>query len=240
VAGATGSGKSVLIRNILLYIALCRTPEQTHIYLIDAKRGVDYAPLKYLPHVERGSGKIIDKTEESLNIFEELVEEMERRYDLFVEENVDNCHSYRKKTGKVLPTLWVLHDEFADWMKIEEYCDGVTTNVDRLSVKARAAGIFLVFAAQRPDNTVMPMQLRSQLGNRLVLKVADPGTSEIATGEKQRRAEKLLPKGHMLAKTNDEFIYTQVPFIGSDEVPLLVQLIRLHYGEPLAKELPML
>jgi S-DNA-T family DNA segregation ATPase FtsK/SpoIIIE len=238
VAGATGSGKSILIKNILLHIALSKTPEQTHIYLIDAKRGVDYISLKFLPHVELGSGKIIDKIKESLETFEGLVEEMEKRYDLFLEENVDNIQAYRKKTGKALPTIWVVHDEFADWMKLKEYCDGVTDYVDRLSIKARGAGIFLIFAAQRPDNTVMPMQLRSQLGNRLVLKVADPGTAEIATGEKQSRAEKLLPKGHMLAKTDEEFVYIQVPFIESEEVATLVQLIRLYHAYPPSNALP--
>jgi DNA segregation ATPase FtsK/SpoIIIE, S-DNA-T family len=80
-------------------------------------------------------------------------------------------------------------------------------------VKARAAGISLVFAAQRPDANVMPMQLRSNLGNRLVLRVDGEGTSEIALGEKG--AERLLGKGHMAAKLEGEpdIVLAQVPFV---------------------------
>ncbi len=85
--------------------------------------------------------------------------------------------------------------------------------VSRLGVKARAAGISLVFAAQRPDANVMPMQLRANLGNRLVLRVDGEGTSEIALGEKG--AERLLGKGHLAAKLEGEpeIVFAQVPFV---------------------------
>ncbi|MFX7620727.1 DNA translocase FtsK, partial [Acinetobacter baumannii] len=90
---------------------------------------------------------------------------------------------------------------------------GVSDIVARLGVKARAAGIFLVFAAQRPDAGVMPMQLRANLGNRLILRVDSEGTSEIALGEKG--AERLLGKGHLAAKLEGEdgIIMAQVPFV---------------------------
>ena len=128
---------------------------------------------------------------------------MNRRYELFKQAKVPNIHAYRRATGKPLPTLWIIHDEFADWMQTEDYKDSVPNIVGRLSVKARAAGIFLLFAAQRPDKDVMPMQLRSQLGNRLILKVDNAGTAEIAMGNKNSGAERLLGRGHMLAKTGD-------------------------------------
>src|SRR5436190_19437532 len=83
-------------------------------------------------------------------------------------------------------------------MLIPEYKQEISNIVSRLGVKARAAGIYLVFAAQRPDANVMPMQLRANLGNRLILKVDSEGTSEIALGESG--AEALLGNGHMLAK----------------------------------------
>ncbi len=86
----------------------------------------------------------------------------------------------------------------------------------RLGVKARAAGISLVFAAQRPDANVMPMQLRANLGNRLVLRVDGEGTSEIALGEKG--AERLLGKGHLAAKLEGEpeIVFAQVPFVDAE------------------------
>ena len=101
-------------------------------------------------------------------------------------------------------------------MMTEHYATSVSDVVGRLGVKARAAGISLVFAAQRPDANVMPMQLRANLGNRLVLRVDGEGTSEIALGEKG--AERLLGKGHLAAKLEgeSEIVFGQVPFVDSD------------------------
>ena len=97
--------------------------------------------------------------------------------------------------------------------------------VGRLGVKARAAGIFLIFAAQRPDANVMPMQLRANLGNRLVLRVDGEGTSEIALGEKG--AERLLGKGHLCAKLEGEpsLVFAQVPFVDAKTIELMIQEI---------------
>jgi S-DNA-T family DNA segregation ATPase FtsK/SpoIIIE len=233
IAGITGSGKSVLMQNLILSIAATRSPEEAHIYLIDPKYGVDYRPLDELPHVEVGSGGIIDDPSTAVQVLGGLVEEMNGRYELFKQAKVANIHAYRRATGKPLPTLWIIHDEFADWMQTEDYKDSVPNIVGRLSVKARAAGIFLLFAAQRPDKDVMPMQLRSQLGNRLILKVDNAGTAEIAMGNKNSGAERLLGRGHMLAKTGDtpEPVFAQVPFIDMEHtIPQIVRLIRIQYG----------
>lgn len=235
VAGITGSGKSVLMQNLILSIAATRSPAEAHIYLIDPKFGVDYRPLDELPHVEVGSGGIIDDPHAAVHVLEGLVDEMNRRYELFKAAKVPNVHAYRRSTGSQLPILWIVHDEFADWMQTDEYRDAVPSIVGRLSVKARAAGIFLLFAAQRPDKDVMPMQLRSQLGNRLILKVDNAATAEIAMGTKNSGAERLLGRGHMLAKTGDtpEAVFAQVPYIDIERtVPQLVRLIREEHGWP--------
>lgn len=234
IAGITGSGKSVLMQNIILSIAITRSPEEAHIYLIDPKYGVDYRPLDELPHVQHGSGGIIDNPSAAIKVLGGLVDEMNNRYELFKQARVANIHAYRRATGKPLPTLWIIHDEFADWMQTEEYKNSVPNIVGRLSVKARAAGIFLLFAAQRPDKDVMPMQLRSQLGNRLILKVDNAGTAEIAMGTKNSGAERLLGRGHMLAQTGDtpEPVFAQVPFIDIEEtIPQIVRLLRVQYGK---------
>lgn len=233
VAGATGSGKSVLVQNMLLHVALTRRPDQSHIYLIDGKSGVDYLPLRHLPHVKAGSGSIIDTKKGSIDVLAGLVDEMERRYQLFKEAEAKDINHYRSTTGNYLPTLWVIHDEFAEWMEDDKYATAVEISVNRLSIKSRAAGIFMIFCAQRPDNTVMPMQLRSQLANRLVLKVSDPGTAEIATGEKNSRAEQLLKHGHMLAKVDSNKVYLQVPYIDTDEeMKPLVCLLNERFPTP--------
>jgi S-DNA-T family DNA segregation ATPase FtsK/SpoIIIE len=214
IAGSTGSGKSVLVQNILLAIAATNTPAQARIVMIDPKQGVDYFAFEGLPHLDGGN---IDSQEVATQRLAELIQEMNRRYVLFREARSSNLAAYNAKMpeGQRLPVLWLVHDEFAEWMLTDDYRDAVSTMVQRLGVKARAAGIYLIFAAQRPDATVMPMQLRANLGNRLILRVDSEGTSEIALGE--RGAERLLGRGHLLAKLEGErdLIFAQVPLVGS-------------------------
>lgn len=223
IAGSTGSGKSVLIQNILLAIAATNTPEQARIVLIDPKQGVDYFAFEGLAHLDGG---IIDEQELASQRLAELVVEMDRRYVRFKERRVANITEYNAKApeGERLPVIWLVHDEFAEWMLIDEYKEAVSTVVQRLGIKARAAGIYLVFAAQRPDANVMPMQLRANLGNRLILRVDSEGTSEIALGE--RGAERLLGRGHMLAKLEGErgLCFSQVPFVDSQFIETVVGL----------------
>lgn len=230
VSGATGSGKSVLLQSILLYIGLTRSPENAHVYLVDGKSGVDYFGLKELPHLKAGSGSIVTDKDKSAALLAELVQEMESRYKLFEKTGSKDIRAYRKKTAEHLPTIFYLQDEFAEWMLDKEYAESITQSVSSLGIKSRAAGIFMTFGLQRPDNTVMPMQLRSQLGNRLTLKVADKGTAEIATGEKNSGAERLLGKGHMLAKLEGKFIAIQVPFADPDlDLEPLVKSLAKQY-----------
>src|SRR4029450_2288551 len=112
---------------------------------------------------------------------------------------------------------------FAVWMLVEDYKETVSSTVQRLGVMARAAGIFLIFAAPRPEDRVMPLQLRDNLGNRLVLRVESPGTSHIALGEEG--AERLLGKGHLAARLQgeDNIILAQVPMLPPEEIPIVVQ-----------------
>ncbi len=225
IAGSTGSGKSVLMQNIVLGIACTNSPEQAEIVLIDPKLGVDYFSFDGLPHL---SGGIIEDQETAIQKLNHLIIEMDRRYAVLKQ---NRCSSILDLNRKPNPTerfacLWVIHDEFAEWMMTDDYRDTVSNVVSRLGVKARAAGIFLVFAAQRPDSNVMPLQLRSNLGNRLTLRVDSEGTSEIALGE--RGAERLLGRGHMIAKLEGDanLIYSQVPLISVGEIEQLVAVIR--------------
>jgi S-DNA-T family DNA segregation ATPase FtsK/SpoIIIE len=230
VSGATGSGKSVLLQSMLLYIGLTRSPDNTHVHLVDGKSGVDYFGLRELPHLKAGSGTIVTDKDRSAALLEELVEEMESRYKLFEQTGSKDIRAYRKKTGQNMPTIFYLQDEFAEWMLDKDYAESITQSVCSLGIKSRAAGIFMTFGLQRPDNTVMPMQLRSQLGNRLTLKVSDKGTAEIATGDKNSGAERLLGKGHMLAKLEGKFVPIQVPFTDPDlDLEPLVKSLAKQY-----------
>lgn len=225
IAGATGSGKSVLLQNLILDICATNSPLLAKIFLIDPKFGVDYQHLENLPHLTEG---IIIDQQRAISVLEYLAEEMDRRYLLFREQRVNNLRDFNAKVSadEKLPLLFLIHDEFAEWMLIDTYKNSVSSIVQRLGVKARAAGIHLIFAAQRPDANVLPVQLRDNLGNRLILRVESVGTSEISLGEKG--AEKLLGKGHLAARLQGEpgLIFGQVPFISNDEIAEVAEIIR--------------
>lgn len=226
VAGATGSGKSVLIQALLLDIAATNPKDLAQIILIDPKMGVDYAPLAELPHMR---GEIVTTKEKATEVLEALVQEMEDRYRAFARARARDLPTYNAKVSadERLPMLFLIHDEFADWMLDDGYKSAVGAAVQRLGVKARAAGIHLIFAAQRPDKDVMPMQLRENLGNRLILKVSSEATSKIALD--RPGAELLLGRGHLAAKLNGEqgLVYAQAPFLSDDEITAAVTAISL-------------
>jgi S-DNA-T family DNA segregation ATPase FtsK/SpoIIIE len=224
IAGTTGSGKSVLIQNLLLDIAATNSTRAAKIVLIDPKQGADYLDLQDLPHLEGG---IIVSQEAAQTALEAAVTEMDRRYAMFRQARVANISRFNAQAApdERLPVLWLVHDEFAVWMLTEEYKEMVSSTVQRLGVMARAAGIFLIFAAQRPEDRVMPLQLRDNLGNRLVLRVESAGTSVISLGEEG--AERLLGKGHLAAKLQGEerTILAQVPILTPEQMLEVVQSI---------------
>jgi len=229
IAGATGSGKSVLIQALILDIAATNSSALVHIHLIDPKMGVDYSAIEHLPHVK--GGIVIDQAA-AIEMMEGLVVEMDRRYELFRQNGARDIRSFNIKAAPEarLPMKFLIHDEFAEWMLTEDYKGAVTSIVSRLGVKARAAGIHLVFAAQRPDAGVMPVQLRDNLGNRLILKVASVGTSEIALGTKG--AENLLGLGHLAARLSGEpsTVFAQAPFLSDEDIEDVVSAINSQDG----------
>ena len=225
VAGATGSGKSVLIQALLLDIAATNSKHLAQIILIDPKMGVDYAPLADLPNMR---DEIVTTKEKAGEVLEALVQEMEDRYRAFAKARARDLPTYNAKVSaeQRLPMVFLIHDEFADWMLDDAYKSAVGAAVQRLGVKARAAGIHLVFAAQRPDKDVMPMQLRENLGNRLILKVSSEATSKIALD--RPGAELLLGRGHLAAKLNGEqgLVFAQAPFLSDQDIEAAVAAIR--------------
>jgi len=229
IAGATGSGKSVLIQALILDIAATNPSALVHVHLIDPKMGVDCSAIEHLPHVK--GGIVIDQTA-AIEMMEGLVIEMDRRYELFRESGARDIRSFNIKVAPEarLPMKFLVHDEFAEWMLTEYYKGAVTSIVSRLGVKARAAVIHLVFAAQRPDAGVMPVQLRDNLGNRLILKVASIGTSEIALGTKG--AENLLGLGHLAARLSGEpsTVFAQAPFLSDEDIEDVVSAIAAQDG----------
>jgi DNA segregation ATPase FtsK/SpoIIIE, S-DNA-T family len=117
IAGARGSGKSILLQNLILDICATNSKDMAEVYLIDPKFGVDYQSLEDLPHLTEG---IIIDQDKAATILESLVTEMERRYLTFRENKVPNIKEYNKKAteGNKMPLIFLIHDEFADWMLV--------------------------------------------------------------------------------------------------------------------------
>lgn len=231
IAGETGSGKGVLVQSLLLDICATNSPKRARIRMIDPKAGIDFPWLRNMPHLD---GELITEQSQAIHALEELVAEMERRNRLLAETGVTKLDNYNSKVpaSEQLPRIWLFHDELADWMMMNEYRDAVDLNASRLGVKARAAGINLVLITQRPDKDALPMQLRANLTNRLVLKVADKKNSILVLDEPG--AERLLGKGHLAARLSGEgkVILAQVPFASEDEIVELANIIRRSWQNP--------
>ena len=224
IAGETGSGKGVLVQCLLLDICATNAPSSARIQMIDPKAGIDFPWLRRMPHLD---GDLITDQESAIRALESLVAEMERRNRLLAEAGATKLSAYNQRVepAERLPRIWLFHDELADWMMVKDYRDAIELNASRLGVKARAAGINLVLVTQRPDKDALPMQLRANLTNRLVLKVADKRNSILVLDE--AGAERLLGRGHLAAKLSGEgkVIFAQVPFAGEEEIDELASLI---------------
>ena len=229
ISGTTGSGKGILVTNVLLDLCALNAPEDLELYLIDPKRGVDYAWARRLPHLRGG---IIDNQEDAKALLARLVTDMDERYEEISREGVRNIDQYNRRVGpgRRMPRIVIFFDEVANWMQDDDFKDVVDGLINKIATKSRAAGFHLFMIYQRADTPVMTMQLRTKLGNKLILRLGDEGSSKIALNEKG--AERLLGKGHLIAKLDtDEKTYLQVPYIGDDEVEALAEAVIATWSE---------
>lgn len=227
VSGNTGSGKGILVTNLMLDLCALNAPAMIDLYLIDPKRGVDYAWARRLPHLRRG---IISSQEEAVDLLNELVAEVEERYDLISERGFRNIDQYNRRVPEAerMPRVVVFFDEVANWMQDDDFKKEVDGLLNKIATISRAAGLHLFMIYQRADVQVMTMQLRTNLGNRLILRLPDEGSSKIALGDKG--ADRLLGRGHLIARLDgDEKVYAQVPFIDEEEVEELVDAIAARW-----------
>ncbi|MBK8420764.1 DNA translocase FtsK [Candidatus Villigracilis saccharophilus] len=195
IAGATGSGKSVCITSIAACLAMNNTPEDLRMVMIDSKM-VELIRFNGLPHLY---GKVETNIERILGVLRWVVVEMEHRYRLLESAHARDLEAYnrkvtRKADGKALPRIVVLIDELADLMMSAP--DVTEHNLVRLAQMARATGIHLVVATQRPSTDVVTGLIKANFPARLAFAVASGIDSRVIldyTG-----AESLLGRGDML------------------------------------------
>lgn len=217
IAGSTGSGKSICVNAIICSLILRTNPYEVKLLLIDPKR-VELAVYKDLPHL---IAPVISGSKEANNALKKIISEMERRYTIFSQQAVRNIESYNNKVTleEKLPYIVVIIDELADLMvttgkEVEE-------SIMRITQMARAAGIHLIIATQRPSTDILTGVIKTNIPSRIAFAVASSIDSRtILDGS---GAEKLIGKGDMLYAPAGQNIATrsQGVFISDEEIQIL-------------------
>jgi S-DNA-T family DNA segregation ATPase FtsK/SpoIIIE len=221
VAGATGSGKSVCINSLITSILMRATPEQVKFLLIDPKK-VELSMYNAIPHL---LAPVVTDPAKANIALKKVVAEMENRYDLFEESKTKNISSYNKylesKGQKKIPYIVVIIDELADLMLVA--AKEVEDSIRRITQMARAAGIHLIVATQRPSTDVITGVVKSNIPSRISFAVASQIDSRTILD--MGGAEKLLGKGDMLFLPQGENlpIRIQGTFISDSDIKKLAQ-----------------
>jgi DNA segregation ATPase FtsK/SpoIIIE, S-DNA-T family len=196
IAGATGSGKSVMINTLLSSLLYRNSPSDLKLILVDPKQ-VELTPYNDIPHLLT---PVIVEPEKCISALKWAVNEMERRYSLLAEEKVRNITGYNDmKKDERMPYIVIVIDELADLMMMA--ARDVEALIVRLAQKARAVGIHLVLATQRPSVDVITGLIKANVPARIAFTVASQIDSRTILD--QGGAEKLLGKGDMLLLTPD-------------------------------------
>ncbi|HLS66701.1 MAG TPA: DNA translocase FtsK [Pseudogracilibacillus sp.] len=226
IAGATGSGKSVCINSILLSLLYKATPDEVKLMLIDPKM-VELTPYNGIPHL---LSPVITDPQAATKALKWAVDEMERRYELFVATGVRNIVKYNEKVDdNRLSYIVIVIDELADLMLVSP--QEVEDAICRIAQKARACGIHLLLATQRPSVDVITGLIKANIPTRIAFSVSSQVDSRTIVDT--NGAEKLLGKGDMLFVPNgtNKRLRLQGPFVSDDEVDRVVSYVR-STGEP--------
>jgi S-DNA-T family DNA segregation ATPase FtsK/SpoIIIE len=222
IAGTTNSGKSILIRSMAVCLVMNNTPETLRLVMIDPKR-VELFRFNGLPHL---LGKVETENDRSISVLGWAVQEMKNRYKLFETigiRKLDAYNQYAKKNGqKPLPHIVIFIDELAEIMKGADKLG--QDYIDTLASLARATGIHLVVATQRPDTTIITGKIKTNIPARIALNVASAIDSRVIMGK--QGAEKLLGRGDMyfVDPSLNVPVRIQGPMLMDQEIDAVVKL----------------
>lgn len=227
IAGSTGSGKSVAINTFISSLLFRASPAEVKFIMVDPKR-VELTGYNGIPHL---LAPVIVEPEKVLSALKWAIAEMERRYKLFAEVGARNIDSYNELSGfQALPYIVIVIDELADLMMMAqvEAEDAIT----RIAQMARATGIHLVLATQRPSVDVITGLIKANIPTRIAFAVSSMVDSKVILD--QPGAEKLLGKGDMLYIPPDQAKPTRIQgaFISDREVKSLIDFLKKQGVEP--------
>jgi S-DNA-T family DNA segregation ATPase FtsK/SpoIIIE len=226
VAGATGSGKSVCLNTIIVSLLYQNGPDDMKMIMVDPKR-VELGRYAGIPHLLTPP---IVKPEEAVNALKWAVREMERRLDHLAKFGVRDIDSYNKKSKEKMPKIIIVIDELADLMSTANKRD-VEAVIVRIAQMARAAGIHLILATQRPSVDVITGVIKANIPTRLAFAVASQVDSKTILDVSG--AEKLLGRGDMLISTPQisKPKRLQGAFVSDEEIERVVEFLKKE-GEP--------
>ncbi len=224
IAGTTGSGKSVCINTIILSLLYRHTPDKCKFILIDPKM-LELSTYEDVPHL---LCPVITKPKKAASVLGWVVKEMESRYRLMTKKGVRNIDGYNSKHKLAMPYIVVIVDEMSDLMlvagkEIENY-------IQKLSQMARAAGIHIIMATQRPSVDVITGTIKANFPTRISFQVTSKIDSRTILGE--QGAEQLLGKGDMLFMSSaNKMIRIHGPFVSENEIDKINNYLRTQ-AEP--------
>lgn len=232
IAGATGSGKSVCVNSIITSILMRAKPDEVKLLLVDPKK-VEFTPYKQIPHL---LGPVITDGEEANRALKVIVTMMDNRYELFSMAGVRNIAGYNsyienhpEEGLSKLPWVVVIIDELADLMLVA--AKEVESSIQRITQLARAAGIHLIVATQRPSVDVITGIIKANIPSRIAFAVSSAVDSRTILD--QMGAEKLLGYGDMLYVPVGDTTATRVQgvFVSDDEVAEICEFVS-RQGKP--------
>ena len=219
IAGTTGSGKSVCINTIILSLLYRHTPDKCKFILIDPKM-LELSTYEGIPHL---LCPVITEAKKAASVLGWVVKEMESRYRLMTKEGVRNIDGYNAKHKLPMPFIVVVVDEMSDLMlvagkEIENY-------IQKLSQMARAAGIHIIMATQRPSVDVITGTIKANFPTRISFQVTSKIDSRTILGE--QGAEQLLGKGDMLYMSSaNRIVRIHAPFVSDGEIEKINNSLR--------------
>lgn len=240
VAGTTGSGKSVFLHSMIASLMYRYGPEYLRFIMVDPKL-VEFGRYDGIPHLL--TSETIINANDALSAMDYLIAEMESRYQLLRQNNVANIADYNAKINprlaQKLPYLVLIVDELADLMSVAQ--KSFEAKLQRLAQKARAAGIHLVLATQRPDTKIISGTIKTNFPCRIALKVSS--TADSMTILNGGGAEKLLGHGDLLYMnpSSAELARIQGAYLSDDEINGLVEFVKSqnesYYDPSISKEI---
>ncbi len=219
IAGTTGSGKSVCINTIILSLLYKHSPDKCKFILIDPKM-LELSTYEGIPHL---LCPVITEAKKAASVLGWVVKEMESRYKLMTREGVKNIDGYNSKHTHSMPYIVVIVDEMSDLMlvagkEIENY-------IQKLSQMARAAGIHIIMATQRPSVDVITGTIKANFPTRISFQVTSKIDSRTILGE--QGAEQLLGKGDMLYMSSaNRIVRIHAPYVSENEINKVNNYIR--------------